>query len=318
MIMRKIGIINYHIVVLFLCATACNPKKDLTRLQVKKLDNYSSASSIEYYDGNLYIMGDDAPNLLVLDTNLTIVDSIPILSYPGKRIPKDIKPDLEGSVLYNDGTGHVLILFGSGSLPQRSVAVRYHIETKMKDSISLKSLYSKIKDAGIQQINIEGACILNKSLILTNRGNKSYPKNQLVITDKEFWNNDSSFQIKIIPVISKADTTSFSGISGFCYAAQNDKLIMTVSTEDTRSSFTDGPIGKSFLWIINTVSSKLNDLTITPDKIIDLEKIDVRFKNQKIEAATVINETNELIQLALVADNDDGSSTVFKMRIKKD
>ena len=93
---------------------------------------------------------------------------------------------------------------------------------------------------------------------------------------------------------------------------------MTVSTEDTRNSYEDGTIGKSYLWIINNISNKLDSKTLSPDKIIDLEKTDPHFKNQKIESATVISETNRLIKLVLVADNDDGSSTIFKMSITKD
>ena len=75
---------------------------------------------------------------------------------------------------------------------------------------------------------------------------------------------------------------------------------------------------KSFLWMINNISTKLNSKKIGPDRIIDLEEIDPRFKKQKIESATVINETKELINLVLVADNDDGSSTIFKLSIKGD
>ena len=93
---------------------------------------------------------------------------------------------------------------------------------------------------------------------------------------------------------------------------------MTVSTEDTRNSYTDGTIGKSYLWIINSFLNKLNSNTIAVDKVIDLEEIDSRFKNQKIESATVISETKELINLVLVADNDDGSSTIFKLNIKRE
>jgi len=93
---------------------------------------------------------------------------------------------------------------------------------------------------------------------------------------------------------------------------------MTVSTEDTRNSYDDGAIGKSYLWIVNNISNKLSSKTLTPDKIIDLEEIDPRFKNQKLESVTVIGETNDLILLALVADNDDGSSTICRMSIKKD
>ena len=72
---------------------------------------------------------------------------------------------------------------------------------------------------------------------------------------KNSWTNDSSFQISIIPFEVQKDTASFKGISGLCYAKESDQLIMTVSTEDTRNSYDDGAIGKSYLWIINNISN---------------------------------------------------------------
>jgi hypothetical protein len=43
----------------------------MSDVQIKKLE-YPSASSIEFYEGKLYVMGDDATKLLVLDTDLNI------------------------------------------------------------------------------------------------------------------------------------------------------------------------------------------------------------------------------------------------------
>ncbi len=289
--------------------------KDIMSIQIKKLTSYPSASSIEYYDGKLYLMGDDATKLLVLDTNLNIIDSIPIISYPENRIPKNIKPDLEASALKGDN----LFLFGSGSLPlYRNFAWRLNLKTKDNDSINLEPFFLKAKNLGIEQINIEGACFVPGKLILVNRGNKSYFHNHFIITDEKLWTNDSSFQMSIAPFEIQKDTALFKGISGLCYAMQSDQLIMTASTENTRNSYDDGEIGKSYLWVINNISTKLNNKTFEPDRIIDFEEIDPRFKKQKIESATVISETKELINLVLVADNDDGSSTIFKLSIKKD
>jgi hypothetical protein len=286
----------------------------MSNVQIKKL-NYPSASAIEYFDEKLYVVGDDATNLLVLDTTLNIIDSIPLLSYPGKRIPKDTKPDLEASALNADN----LFLFGSGSLsPYRNFAWRLNLKTKDNDSINLEPLFLKIKELGIEQINVEGACFVSGKLILVNRGNKGYPHNHFIITDERFWTNDNSFQISIIPFEIQKDTASFKGISGLCYVKGSDKLIMTVSTENTKNSYDDGEIGKSYLWIINNISTKLNSKTISPDRIIDLEEIDPRFKKQKMESATVISETKELINLVLAVDNDDSSSTIFKLNIKRD
>ena len=294
----------------------CGSENKMSTLQIVKLDNYPSASSIDYIDGKLYLMGDDATNFLVLDTNLNIIDSIPIISNAARRIPKETKPDLEASA-YNSDSNEIF-LFGSGSLsPYRNLAWRYNFKTRVKDSISLENFYSQVKQAGIEQINIEGACFIGGKLILVNRGNKGYPNNHLIIADSRSWNKDSNFQVSIIPFAAQRHSNSFNGISGLCYAKESDKLIMTVSTEDTRNSYDDGAIGKSYLWIISNISTKINNKALGTKRVIDLEYTDSRFKGQKIESATIVGETKELIHLVLVADNDDGSSTVFKMSIQK-
>ncbi|HET9744234.1 MAG TPA: hypothetical protein VFP97_00895, partial [Chitinophagaceae bacterium] len=284
-------------------------------VEIKKL-NYSSASAVEYYDGKLYIMGDDAPNMIVLDTVFNTIDSATIVLHSGTRIPKDTKPDLEASAIYSGNNETLIFFFGSGSLdPYRNSGWNYNLRAKTKDNVYLQPLYAKIKQAGIEQINIEGAAFVAAKLILVNRGNKGYPYNQLIGIDESFLKNDSSYKVAVIPFEIQKDTASFKGISGLTYAKQSDHLIMTVSTEDTRNAYDDGTIGKSYLWIIDNISAKLVPGTIKPDRIIDLEEIDSRFKSQKIESATVIEETKDFVRLVLVADNDDGSSTIFKMSI---
>jgi len=311
--MRKIGKNCCYIFSLCVIINSCNQEDSTSKVQIKKL-NYPSASAIEYYDGKLYVMGDDAVNMIVLDTDLAVIDSIPFFSFSEKRIPKDIKPDLEASAVDTNGN---LFLFGSGSSAQRNSAWKYDLKTNNSDSINLEPLYAKIKNAGIEQINIEGACFISGKLMLVNRGNKGYQHNQLIIVDKPFFKNDSTYKISILPFEIQKDTASFKGISGLTSATQNDQLIMTVSTEDTRNAYDDGAIGKSYLWIIDNISNKLNADILKPDRIIDLEEIDPHFRGQKIESATVIEETKNSIRLVLVADNDDGSSTIFKISISK-
>jgi len=306
--------IAFTLVILFICPfISCTSNNEAAGLQIKKL-GYPSASSIEYIDGKLYLVGDDATSILILDTALSVIDSIPFVAYPGRRIPKDVKPDFEASAFYGDN----FYLFGSGSLsPYRNHGLRHNFKTRRNDSVDLESIYLKAKDSGIEQINIEGACFVQEKLVLVNRGNKGYPRNQLIITGERSLYHPDSIQVAVIPFEVQDDTASFKGISGLCYSKTSDKLILTVSTEDTRNSYDDGTIGKSYLWIINNVSGKLDDQSIKPNRRLDLEYIDHRFKGQKIESATIIMETETLIYLALVADNDDGSSTIFKLSIPK-
>lgn len=288
---------------------SCNNKAILQ--EVKTLPFYPSASGIEYLNNNLYIIGDDASNLLILDSNLNITDSIALYSFTGKRIPKAIKPDLESITVL---PGKKLLLTGSGSMAAtRNIAWIIDPATKQKDSLRLDTFFYRITLNGIKELNIEGMTAIPGSLVLSNRGSKGYPKNHLVIAHEKFWQRQTNSEITTILAGINTDSSVFHGISGLAYARKGDKLIMTVSTEDTRNSMDDGAIGKSYLWIIGNISSKKRWKAVNPDKIIDLEVEDPRFKGHKIESVCILKETGRFLYLQLVADNDDGSSTLFRL-----
>ncbi len=294
--------------------TSCGSKNMLQ--EVKKLDHYPSASGIEYFNSQFYVIGDDANDLLILDSNLSPTDSIPLYSFPEKRIPKKLKADLEGITLTKDNQ---LLLLGSGSLsPFRNTAWLIDPLSKRIDSFRLDTFYQRLVLNGIKEINIEGVCAIPGSIILTNRGNKGYPKNYLIVTSNDFWKDQFNAPVSLMLAGSATDTFLFNGVSGLAYAKQSDQLLLTVSTEDTRNSVDDGAIGKSYLWILNSISSKKKWKAINPNRIIDLEKTDPRFKGQKIESLCITKETKNFLYLVLAADNDNGSSILFTMIVEKD
>jgi hypothetical protein len=302
---------------IFVLLILINSCKSISLLkEVKKIDSYPSASGIEYFNKQFYIIGDDATNLLISDSNLVPVDSIDLYTTAEKRIQKTIKPDLEALGMTLDNK---LLVLGSGSLaPYRNTGWIIDPVTKQKDSLRLDIFYHRILMNGISELNIEGVCSIPGFTILINRGNKTYPKNHLLFTHKKFWERQTDCTITPIRMGFNKDSLSFTGVSGIAYAGKGDRLILTVSTEDTRNSFEDGAIGKSYLWIVKNISAKRNWKSINPDQIIDLESIDIRFKSQKIESVCVTGETKNFIELVLVADNDDGSSTLFKMSVEKE
>lgn len=283
--------------------------------EIKKLDHYPSASGIEYFNNQYYVIGDDANDLLVLDSNLHPTDSISLYSFAEKRIPKKIKADLEAITLTKDNK---LLIVGSGSLsPYRNTAWLIDPATKQKDSIKLDTFYQRFKLNGIDEINIEGISAIPGSILLSNRGSKGYPRNHLILTSDNFWEDQANAPISIILVGSNTDSTLFSGVSGFAYTKKSDRLVLTVSTEDTRNTMDDGAIGKSYLWIIENISARKNWKAINPDQVIDLEAIDPKFKGQKIESVCVLKETKNFLHLVLAADNDDGSSSIFRLIVEK-
>lgn len=286
--------------------------------EIKELPAYPSASGIEYYNNHFYVIGDDATCVLQLDSDFVITDSIPVYEPAPKRIPKETKPDLEAITLVSWKKKPHLLILGSGSLaPFRNTGWLIDPATKEKTAIDLGIFYGILKNAGLRELNIEGVCSIPGSTILSNRGHKGFPKNFLVFTSPDFWQKQGTSPIKMIKVGVNDEKSEFSGVSGMAYTSRSDKLLLTVSTEHTSSVYTDGKIGKSYLWIIDNISAKKRMAAINPTRIIDLEKEDALFTGQKIESVCVIKETANFIHLALVADNDNGASTLFRLDISK-
>jgi len=294
---------------------SCNSNK--VEVEIKQL-SYPSGSGIEFYNERFYLIGDDATSLLQLDKNFNITDSIILIDSLHGRIPKETKPDLEGITVINEKENSRLLIIGSGSLkPYRNIVCLIDPVTKQTSVFRVDSFYQRLSNEGLEILNLEGICAIPGYIIFNNRGNKAYQKNYLILTQNDFLNNQSTIPVYIIQINTKEDTAGFKGVSGLAYAPGSDKLILTVSTEDTRSAYEDGTIGKSYLWIIDNISAKIKNDTISPNRIIDLETIDRRFSGEKVESACVISEKENTIFLALTADNDKGNSTVFKISILK-
>ena len=293
----------------------CRPA--FTFKKSNELNDYPSGSGMAYFNNHIYLIGDDAGYLLIVDTTLNGIDSINLIKSQHKRIPKERKQDLESATVVRVNKSSAVLLLGSGSLdPHRSNAWLIHPDTKQKTRISLKTFYKRIKEQGIDELNIEGATAIPSGIVLVNRGNKTFAKNHLIITSKEFWNYQDSADIKIIKVGTNTDTAFFNGVSGLDYSRKTDRLLLTVSTENTYSSQADGAIGKSYLWIINDISSKKRLTAINPNKVIDLAALDKRFVGHKIESVCIIAENREETELVLAADNDKGTTVLFKIKIK--
>lgn len=315
MLKITISIFTFLVYSCFIFFLSCNSNR--AAVEIKQL-SYPSGSGIEFYNDHFYLIGDDATSLLQLDNNFNVMDSIQLYDSIQGRIPKETKPDLEGITVINDKENTRLLITGSGSVkPYRNTTWLIDPATKQKSEFRVDSFYQRLSSDGLEVINLEGICAIPGYIIFINRGNKAYQKNFLILTQDDFLFNQSASSIHIIQLKANEDTASFKGVSGLVYAPGSDKLILTVSTEDTRSAYEDGTIGNSYLWIIDNISAKIKKDTISPNRIIDLETIDGRFSGQKIESACVISEKNNIIHLALAADNDNGSSTVFKISIVK-
>lgn len=287
-------------------------------VKTKLFDGISSGSALEYYGGNLFVAGDDARCLHVLDKKWQRIRTIRLFEGPAdERMPKKEKSDIEAMALIEVDTRPTLLLLGSGSRDCRNVAILLDISNEALRRLALDKFYGRLRDLGLKELNIEGATIVQDRLVLSNRGHKRNPANQLIVTDVDFYQRQDTAAIQIVsltldPLLRQAS------VSGLAYSRSDDCLFLALSTEDVSNTYDDGPIGKSYIAFLMHPQERFrhSEDGVRFDGFIDLAAQDDRFHGNKVESVCIQSEKADRMKLHLVADNDTGLSRLFKVTLR--
>lgn len=280
------------------------------------LADFPSGSSISYYDGRFYVVGDDAVTIAVLDPQYREMHAIRLFDDPEKRIPKARKTDFEAAVVMQPH----LVTFGSASRKEREKVMLIPLQQgdTALSAFDTGVFTERLRKAGIKEINIEGAAVVGDHLILANRGNNTYRENHLIITEKDYWARQHEAAISVLPLTLPTNAEGFLGVSGLCYVPSSNSLLLTLSSEATANAYDDGAIGDSYIAWIENIGQKLGQPGVVTDGMINLSEADAGFKGEKIEGICIEQANGNELLLHLVADNDKGQSRLFHVKMVMD
>lgn len=289
----------------------------ITVLHTLLLPDFSSASAIIQADEELYLIGDDATCILVLDQDYGEVARIPVAEAPGKRIAKAVKPDFEAATVINWQGQSYLLVSGSLSTPQRCQLLLMPLpaRTPLQRFPYPSGLLLQLPASGVEELNIEGATVIGNTLLLANRGHDGYPLNQVILAPVGFWEQSHSIDISVLPLTLAMPTSVFAGVSDLCYVPEKDWLLCTLSSEATASTYDDGAIGDSYIGWITDISQKLSSTSLVIEGWVNLAAASPVFNQEKIEGICVESIATDHLVLHLVSDNDGGESGLFKVRL---
>lgn len=299
--------------------TTINVLKDC---KVTSIDDYPSASGIVSVDSTVYIIGDDANEILIFS------DKRMRIPFPGfnplnkkGRVNKKDKLDFEA--LLHLSSDSIIWGWGSGSkYPNRYVHLTYDLRSNHVQFNSMTYTYRKMqKDAKIppKKWNIEGALSIGNNLILINR-----ETNSLLIYSLSDWKTyfkDSLTGVPRLKNIIDLDSLmpSIQGVkstlSGGEFWKSKNGILLSASVEDDEGIVDDGAILGSFLCFIPLADSTLqstNPLNINLSKFMEVG-ITHQEKPIKLEGIS-INPQDEIFG---VVDNDDGSSLLIHFSTKE-
>ncbi|RYE52306.1 MAG: hypothetical protein EOP48_16785 [Sphingobacteriales bacterium] len=283
-------------------------------------------------------MGDDARDILLLDTAFTELKRIRIFDGKDERLSKKIKADIE-SAEFLDNRRSQLLLLGSGSVsPTRDSLFILDLKRNRVDKFGGKEWLGSLLTGKTADLNIEGATLIDTFLVLANRSNLKSKQNYLIVNGlgavsykfsenvtlkQSVSSNDNGLKRRGSASEAKSHNRAIPlnieepsyGISGLDYSKKKDLLVLTCSSEATSSAFADGEIGNSAIGLIQGISRKLKADSLKVDAWIPLSNIDKRFDKMKMESVAIGGEEKNGVVLYLVSDNDDGKSTLFKVRL---
>jgi len=143
-------------------------------MKVKLLDHkeisFPSGSGIEFHEEKIYLVGDDAKEILVLNKNWKELDRISVFESSTDRIAKDLKADMEATTIVEINKIPRLLVLGSGSMvPHRNRAFLFNLDDKTREEFPIDIFYNRLKNNGLADLNIESASIILGKLVLGNR-----------------------------------------------------------------------------------------------------------------------------------------------------
>lgn len=286
---------------------ACHDNNPTVSMLLRQDLAYPSASTLEILHDTLMIIGDDAPFVLMLDKErLQVKDTIRISQDSAYRLPKPAKHDIESSCIASYKGRPCVLAMGSCSAPRRHKQFYFPLDRLHQFDTTAGRFDAAL--SRIPEVNIEGMTAYKDYLLLANRANETQQKNMLLCTT---WFNDQPSLIWETELRLPKRDEGLAGISGLYYDKTIDRLYFCASVERTASATQDGEIMGSYIGWISHFSTR-QDKVLTPDQYIDLNPVDQAFKKSKIESIAVEKQESGIL-IWLVADNDDGRSSIYKL-----
>jgi len=228
-----------------------------------------AASGLAKHNENFYVISDDEKSLFQFNTDGTTFIERPL--QPG-TLPLDpierkkLKPDWESLVYFQQQTGiEGLLAVPSGSKQNRQTGYFIKSEQNFKQQpieINFVKLYQKLQE-NFNELNIEGAAIINSTLKLLQRGNGQSKQNAIITLNlNEIVNCLKSSQELTPATILNIESYNLGQINNsplsFTDAfAIDGSLYFLAVCEETVSTYEDGPFKGAILGEIDA-NNKLN------------------------------------------------------------
>ena len=209
----------------------------------------AAASGLVHHGDSLYVVADDALELVRTSVDGVGTERIPLADLPpGATLIKKEKADLEALLLLGDS----LVVFGSGSKKKRRRGFVVGPSSTGSDrpvrELDLSPLYVDLERFFFNELNIEGAVVRDDEVLLAQRGNGERRLNALIHLDRARFEADVAQGVISPGSFRSVEAITLPSLKGVPLSLTDlalgpgGELLCTAAAEATDDPYLDGAV----------------------------------------------------------------------------
>jgi hypothetical protein len=287
-------------------------------LDNKELKDFTPGAGIESFEDHLYIVGSDARYILVMNRSWKVQETINLFASDTFRMTKDAMCDFEATTIVEINNIPFIFMIGSGVTEENgSKAVLMNLHTRAIEEFDLSVYYNRLKQSGIEELDIKAITVLNDKLVLCNRANRTHSDNRIIITSLDFWKNQQLADILTVKLELEEKAGKSMVLSGMTYSYKNDWLITTVLSGENNKSFDENTAVESYVGVVENASRKIGRKRFKMNEYFNLSEVDKKFKGQRVQSVCIQADKDQKLKLHLLSGDNKDEKSLFKLRLKE-
>ena len=277
-------------------------------LEFKNPDDASLIRGIEIIEDQVVFFTESFSEYQLGDKDWRVAETLPLSPEGGLSSP--LKP----AVVVKDSKQPALLILGSGKGEGNDNALLLNLKSKAVEKVEMLVFYNRIKQAGLSEININSATLLNERVAISN---DVQGESRLIVTSSDFWKKQGNADI----FKAKVEWEQMPGlnpvITALAYSYENDWLIIAANAEKPAGEGESGGVKDSYLGIVENAYRKSDRKRIRVNEAVKLADVDPIFENQTVESISIHADKKKKLKLHMTSVDSSGVGYLFKLRLKE-
>ncbi|MEO6916649.1 MAG: hypothetical protein ABI151_14355 [Chitinophagaceae bacterium] len=284
-------------------------------LEFKSLEELEPVTGIVSSDEQFYLVSAKNSQVHVADKNWKVSETLSIDDTPQDAASDSLED--EACVIVRDNKQPALLILKSGKGENNNYGYLMNLKSRAVEKIDLSVFYNRMRQAGLADLNLQSAVVINDKIVLCNRAaDKLDNENRLIFISGDFWKKQATADIFKAKIEWEQLPDLKLTITALTYSYENDWLILTATADKKSGERESGAVVDCYMGVVENAFRKSDRKRIRINESFNLSDLDPVLENQAIESLCLQADKEKKLKLHLVSKDSSGEYYLLKLRLK--